>query len=117
MNEPTLDNFFGPNFIQGFARSIISNWEVAIVELVANSYDAGAKNVYISLSDEKTQTLIVKDDGCGMTQDELLKRWVQCGYSRVDEQGLSVYYPDGTQANRTAYGKNGKGRWRALCWK
>lgn len=116
MTEHPLDNLFGPLFIQGFARNIINNWEVAIIELIANSFDAGAKNVRISINEESPQKLVIEDDGCGMTKEEFMKRWNQCGYNRTAEQGLEIYFPDGTKTNRRAYGKNGKGRFAMYCF-
>lgn len=69
MPDIKITNWFGSRFVKGFARNIINNWEIAIVELVANCYDAGAKNVYITLGNDDLKNLIISDDGNGMTKD------------------------------------------------
>ncbi|MFL1674431.1 ATP-binding protein [Paenibacillus dendritiformis] len=43
---------------------------IALNELIKNAYDAGARNVYISL-DTKKQMLTIKDDGSGMDEEEI----------------------------------------------
>ncbi|WP_081819837.1 ATP-binding protein [Paenibacillus sp. UNC217MF] len=43
---------------------------IALNELIKNAYDAGAKNVYISL-DTKKQLLTIEDDGSGMNEEEI----------------------------------------------
>ncbi len=116
MSNSKITNWFGSKFIKGFARNIIKNWEVAIVELIANSYDAGAKNVYITLEEEGNKKLIISDDGIGMTKDEFIYRWSGIGYDREEHQGTEVFFPDGTSANRIAYGRNGKGRFAMYCF-
>ena len=46
--------------------------EVALKELVDNAWDADAQNVRITLPDPlSTQTIVVRDDGTGMTAQEM----------------------------------------------
>lgn len=59
-------------------RDLIANDEVAIFELVKNSFDANARNVQLYFS---SQGLIVIDDGKGMTYDDLTKKWLFVAYS------------------------------------
>jgi signal transduction histidine kinase len=59
-------------------RDLITNDEVAIFELVKNSFDANARNVQLYFS---SQGLIVIDDGKGMTYDDLTKKWLFVAYS------------------------------------
>ena len=116
MIQKDIGNWFGSRFIRGYARNIISNWEIALVELIANSYDAGAKKVFINIENGGRKSLEVKDDGIGMTKDEFLFRWKGIGYDRRKQQGKEVYYPNGEKSNRIAYGKNGKGRFAMYCF-
>jgi len=69
MPDKKIINWFGSKFFNDFARNIMSNWEIAIVELVANCYDAGAKNVYITIGNDELKSLIISDDGIGMTKE------------------------------------------------
>lgn len=116
MPDIKITNWFGSRFVKGFARNIINNWEIAIVELVANCYDAGAKNVYITLGSDDLKNLIISDDGNGMTKDEFIFRWSGIGYDREKYQGNEVFFPTGIPANRVAYGRNGKGRFAMYCF-
>lgn len=116
MPDKKITNWFGSRFVKSFARNIINNWEIAIVELVANCYDAGAKNVYITIGNDEVKNLIISDDGNGMTKEEFIFRWSGIGYDREKHQGNEVIFPDGSPANRVAYGRNGKGRFAMYCF-
>lgn len=60
---------------------LIGSDSLAIFELVKNSYDADANNVYITFQDlnTPTQSIIVEDDGTGMTLETLEKAWLEIG--------------------------------------
>ncbi len=49
-------------------RELITDDEVAIFEMVKNSFDAGAANVHLYFDANK---IIVADDGSGMSYDDL----------------------------------------------
>lgn len=59
-------------------RDLITNDNIAILELVKNSYDAHATKVEITFDDDK---IIIADNGKGMTLDELKDKWLFVGYS------------------------------------
>lgn len=59
-------------------RELITDDEVAILEMVKNSFDAGAKNVHLYFDDEK---ILVVDDGSGMSADDLENKWLFVAYS------------------------------------
>lgn len=59
-------------------RDLITSDNIAILELVKNSYDAHATKVEITFDDDK---IIIADNGKGMTLDELKDKWLFVGYS------------------------------------
>ncbi|RLA49742.1 MAG: ATP-binding protein [Gammaproteobacteria bacterium] len=90
--------------------------DVALTELVANAWDAGASKVDITIPEERNQKLIIKDDGIGLTKEEFHARWMKLGYDRLRHQGSQVEFPHGRTGTRIAYGRNGIGRHGLLCF-
>ena len=76
---------FADRFLQDHAGQIISEPRTAILELIANSYDAGATQIDIVWPTEKGEKLSVTDNGIGMTKAEFEKRWKTLCYDRVPE--------------------------------
>lgn len=108
---------FGSNFLRDHAGQLMTDPRVAIVELIANSYDAGAMKVDIRWPATQGEVLSIKDDGVGMTLPEFLHRWGTLCYDRLQEQGPDVEFPPGVpKRSRSAFGHNGKGRHAALCF-
>src|SRR3989338_1497818 len=56
-----------PRILELLGPSLYTNIYYVLAELIANSYDAGAKNVYII---EKQDSITVEDDGNGMSYKE-----------------------------------------------
>lgn len=90
--------------------------EVALTELVANAWDAGATQVDIFIPDDKGQKLTITDNGSGLTKDEFYNRWMKLSYNRLRHQGKMVEFPEGIDLKRYAYGRNGVGRHGLLCF-
>src|SRR5436305_1930258 len=88
---------FGDRFLADHAGQIISEPRVAIVELVANAYDAGATKVKITWPEKLGDYFEIADNGTGMTPEEFTRRWKHFNYSRRDEQGEDVTFPKGTK--------------------
>ena len=109
---------FGPKFLQDHAGHIMTDPRIALVELVANSYDAGASLVKLSWPDAVGETFEISDNGTGMTASEFRKRWKTFSYNRPEEQGIYVEYPPDKKgpAKREAFGQNGKGRFAPFCF-
>lgn len=57
---------FGPGFLREHAGRIMSDPRIALVELVSNSYDAGATSVRVTWPPTGGE-LRIEDDGHGMT--------------------------------------------------
>jgi hypothetical protein len=56
------------NFRSGYQLG--ATWEILIVELIANSVDAGSDEIWVELEGETPKILRVVDDGKGMTKGE-----------------------------------------------
>lgn len=107
---------FAPRFLEKYVgKSILSEPKIAIMELIANAWDAGATRVDIKWPNFREEKLFsIKDNGIGMTDNELNHRWRQLAYSRIDEQGEFITYDN--IINRRVFGKNGVGRFAGFCF-
>lgn len=88
-------------------RESISSSTVAISELIKNSYDADAENVNVSFhlrSSNAVSTLIIKDDGQGMSEETVMRNWMQIGTDNKLQQGRT------SKKNRVFTGAKGLGR-------
>lgn len=91
--------------------------DVALAELVANAWDAGAAKVSVVIPEETGGTLVVEDDGSGMTAEHFRARWMKLGYDRLKGQGARVVFPpERSEQRRMAFGRNGRGRHGLLCF-
>lgn len=105
-------------------KTIVNNPFNAIIELIANAYDAGAKNLIITWplmnNLEKApefKSASFKDDGHGMSYNDFLEIWKMLSYNRIEKQGKYVTLDyDGEKITREVYGKNGKGRHSPLAF-
>src|SRR4051812_5153507 len=59
-------------------RELITNDEVAIFEMVKNSFDAAARDVHIYFGDDR---VVIADNGSGMTYEDLTAKWLFVAYS------------------------------------
>lgn len=108
---------FEEDYIFRNNKSITNNNDIALTELVANAWDAGARNVDITIPLEEHEVILVEDDGIGMTDEEFHERWMTLNYNRQKRQGASVLFPDEVEnAKRIAYGRNGVGRHGMFCF-
>ncbi|WP_417436820.1 ATP-binding protein [Idiomarina abyssalis] len=72
------------NVLNHLGMSLYSNTPAVLTEIISNSWDADAKSVEISL-DQDNQEIIIKDDGHGMSSDDIAKRFLKVGYARRSE--------------------------------
>ena len=97
--------------------SITSQADIALTELVANAWDAGATKVSVFIPDEYGDLLVIEDNGNGLTAEEFQERWMTLGYNKLLRQGKQVLFPDNKKRSpRIAYGRNGIGRHSLLCF-
>lgn len=114
MSQPAL---FEDDYLLRELGQVAHVPQVALTELVANAWDAGASKVDLILPAEIGGTLTITDDGHGMTSEQFKQRWMTLRYSREKHQGENVEFPPGrTGRNRRAYGRNGIGRHGMLCF-
>jgi hypothetical protein len=92
------------NLIRKLGRESISNKNVAILELIKNSYDAHATKVEINFNDIDTQdgSITILDDGQGMDFSDLENKWMRIATPWKTK--LS------NQKNRITIGEKGIGR-------
>lgn len=69
--------------------------DVAIAELVANCWDAGAKEVHIQIPkegeyDRDCSSILITDDGVGMTDDQVQDEYLVVGRNRRRDDGEVV---------------------------
>mgnify|MGYP000889111743 CR=1 FL=1 len=109
-------SLFEEDYLVRTLGSLVHSSDIALTELVANAWDAGASEVKITVPDRHGEWLVVEDDGTGLTQDLFHERWMKLGYDRIKHQGKKVQFPTGRNGNRMAYGRNGVGRHGLLCF-
>ncbi len=109
-------SLFEEDYLIRTLGTIAHSPEIALTELVANAWDAGATTVDIFIPEDYDQKLIVEDNGTGLTQEQFEQRWMKLGYNRLKHQGKNVIFPPNVQGKRLAYGRNGVGRHGLLCF-
>jgi hypothetical protein len=93
MAEKLLDSgtvFFQAEgrLLQEFGERLVASPQVALVELIKNSYDADASSCEVRLEGGGT-ALVVADDGHGMNLDEFNGKWMRIATRSKTEERLS----------------------------
>lgn len=109
-------SLFEDNFLVRTLGNLALQPDIALTELVANAWDAGATEVELFIPDKIGQPLIIKDNGIGLSDRDFKDRWMKLGYDRIKNQGKSVEFATGLDLKRVAYGRNGVGRHGLLCF-
>lgn len=92
------------NVLRHLGINLYSNVPSVLSEVVANAWDAEAKNVRISF-DKAKDTITILDDGMGMTQQEVNDRFLKVGYQRREEQDAQT-----PNLKRAPMGRKGIGK-------
>ncbi len=91
------------NVLNHLGIGLYSNIPAVLSEVVANSYDADASEVTITIDSGKGE-IVIKDDGNGMTRDDINQKYLNVGYQkRVKEPGK-------TSKGRDPMGRKGIGK-------
>ena len=100
---------FSTDILQRLGEELITSFDQGIVELVKNSYDADASMCTVQLKDteELGGTVLITDDGQGMSSDDIRDGWLVLGRSRKVPGNQ-------TRRNRLPAGSKGLGRLGAL---
>jgi signal transduction histidine kinase len=88
-------------------RELITNDEVAIFEMVKNSFDAGATTVHLYIDDKR---IVVADDGSGMSLEDIMTKWLFVAYSSKRDGHLTRDFRDRAAARGHFAGSKGVGR-------
>lgn len=116
-DQPLHTSLFEEDYLLRELGTVAHVPQVALTELVANAWDAGATKVDIVLPTEREGTLTITDDGHGMSPEHFKRRWMTLRYDRLKHQGPNVEFPTGREHRpRKAYGRNGVGRHGLLCF-
>ena len=100
-------------------KELITNDYIAIFELVKNSYDADAKSVRIVFQNirvtgkKNPSRILIIDDGDGMSDTDLRKKWLFVGYSDKkinEEETTGKNFRDKIKSKRIFAGAKGVGR-------
>ncbi len=99
---------FMPSTIEHLGARLYSTIPPIVAELIANSLDADANNIHVALNDAaEEKTIIVKDDGNGMSLNEINIKFLRIGRNRrLDAAGNGQVSPHG----RPVIGKKGLGK-------
>lgn len=103
MPDKKLKMSFQPTVIEHLGVKMYSHTVPAIAELVANAYDAGATVAEVLLYDKPEHKIVIKDDGTGMSFDEINDFYLRIGRNRRRENQPSCL-------NRKPTGKKGLGK-------
>jgi hypothetical protein len=115
IEQPELN--FGDGFLEDHAGHIIRDPQVALIELIANAYDAGATRVEIQWPSDSGGKFVISDNGVGLTEAEFTNIWKTLSYNRIAQQGKFAGNPNKIGgAQRVAFGRSGKGRHGAFCF-
>lgn len=96
-----------PRMLELLSKDLYTNMYFVLAELIANSYDADAENVYVYIDDNEIR---VEDDGSGMSPDNLNDKYLLVGgESRNSEENART-----SNKQRLKMGRKGVGKLAAL---
>jgi HSP90 family molecular chaperone len=109
---PTHQFAFRPRarLVAVLGEHLISDQAVGLIELVKNSYDADATEVTVELlqlADAEATTVLVKDNGSGMTLEDITQKWLSPAVDHKDQAKREVRR---SALGRLPLGEKGVGR-------
>ena len=89
------------NVLNHLGLNLYSNTSAVISEVVANSWDADATNVAITLSEDG---IVIHDDGSGMNLTDINEKYLCVGHQKRVEKAVTSKY------HRAVMGRKGIGK-------
>ena len=112
MKKPVLEMTFDINILEHLGLRMYTSLPAVVAEFVANSWDAGATNVAVKVPKAQTVSpdyaVSIEDNGCGMTANEVNKKFLVVGRARREEEGTDKITVRGRE--RTVIGRKGIGK-------
>jgi len=87
MTEKTYKMTISLNVLNHLGINLYSNIPAVLSEVVANSWDADAEVVDISIGEDE---IIIEDNGCGMTYNDVNDKYLHVGYERRKQPGEAI---------------------------
>lgn len=89
MADSPFEMRFDPGTIKHLGVRMYATLPPAIAEIVANSYDADASEVTITLNEANSEpaSIVVSDDGHGLTKDAINSKFLVIGRNRRVDEG------------------------------
>ncbi|WP_316668863.1 ATP-binding protein [uncultured Propionibacterium sp.] len=72
---------FSLTVLNHLGRQLYRNFITVLGEAISNAWDADAENVWINI-DHENRMMIIRDDGTGMTRDDIQNKFLKIGYSK-----------------------------------
>lgn len=110
-DRPNLEMVFDINVLEHLGLKMYTSLPAVIAEFVANSWDAGATIVDVTIPErpfDEGYSLEIKDNGFGMTVDEVNQKFLVVGRNRRREEGIDKIEVNGR--TRHLIGRKGLGK-------
>ena len=101
MNDPKFKMSINLQVLNHLGLNLYSNTSAVLSEVVANAWDADAKEVKIYINKD---SITIIDDGIGMDLDDINNKYLTVGYQKRSESGLSPIF------KRPVMGRKGIGK-------
>lgn len=103
--QPKYEMTLSLSVLEHLGVNLYSTVPAVVSETVANAWDADATEVTIEIRGEGAEKeIIVTDNGCGMSVDDINKKFLTVGYQRRKKDGPK------TEGGRTPMGRKGIGK-------
>jgi hypothetical protein len=112
VEHPELEMTFDINILEHLGLKMYTSLPAVVAEFVANSWDAGARVIKVMVPQTATitpnSTVSIEDNGCGLTVDEVNKKFLVVGRAKRLEEGTDIVKLDGLE--RKVMGSKGIGK-------
>ncbi|MDH5561430.1 MAG: ATP-binding protein [Deltaproteobacteria bacterium] len=92
---------------------LITDADVAIFELVKNSFDANSTRVDLFFGNVGNDQIVIADNGIGMSFEDIQKKWLRVAYSSKRDNLKANDFRDDISERRHYAGSKGIGRFSA----